>query len=664
MGGGASYQFRGQEVEVPFDTDDFPADKKNKVATLLDFEALGAEPNDLLTFFFWAEDLGPDGATRRVQGDLHFAEVRHFEEIFREVPNQGGSPPPGEGGEESQELLEAQKEVMNATWNLKRLAGAGENDIAEDAAIILEGQQGVISLADAAAAEITDAVMLGHLEEATEAMGSAVETLQPTADLSAALAHENQAYAALLRLREREFQITQASESQSASSSSSQRKKRQMTNMELKQEEKRYETQKFAEEQQQQQQENREDVQIRSRLKELARRQEAVTDKVQELEAMLEEAETEEEREELRRELERLEEEQRALVADLDELDERMQTEENSSRTAEAREQLEDAREQAQAAAESLENEQLDQAANAGARAGQEFEELAEEFRERTSNQFAEQVRDARQQARKLAEDEKAIAEQLAARDATSSESAEDEFADSLEAAGIVSALEAQGEELDKFLETLSELSETAEDTEPVLSRRLRETVRDAEAGSLAEDLDAAGQLVRYGRPADAAELERSAREGIDDLQESVESAAEGILGDETSALRMARSEVEELLNEVEESESARTQQAGGTPGTQPGESEEDGEGEPREDGQQLAQQGQQPGEGQTTGRRGRRRTTGRRAATGRSTATWPKPTARRRPTIWPRPTNGSRPATRPRRFFPFRTSWRIAALF
>src|SRR5205814_281447 len=58
---------------------------------LLDFEAMKAVPDQLVTYFFWAEDVGPDGQPRRASGDLYFAEVRHFEEIFR----QGEQPPAG-----------------------------------------------------------------------------------------------------------------------------------------------------------------------------------------------------------------------------------------------------------------------------------------------------------------------------------------------------------------------------------------------------------------------------------------------------------------------------------------------------------------------------------------------------------------------------------------
>ena len=87
---------------------------------MLDFESLHAAPDQLLTYFFWAEDIGPDGQPRRTSGDMFFAEVRPFEEIFR----QGEQPPSGSAENEEQEgeqgnaqasdqLAELQKEVIN-----------------------------------------------------------------------------------------------------------------------------------------------------------------------------------------------------------------------------------------------------------------------------------------------------------------------------------------------------------------------------------------------------------------------------------------------------------------------------------------------------------------------------------------------------------------------
>ena len=75
-----------------------PVSKKVQAEHLLDFEAIQAVPDQLVTYFFWAEDIGPDGKPRRTSGDMFFAEVRHFEEIFR----QGEQPPSGSAENEEQ----------------------------------------------------------------------------------------------------------------------------------------------------------------------------------------------------------------------------------------------------------------------------------------------------------------------------------------------------------------------------------------------------------------------------------------------------------------------------------------------------------------------------------------------------------------------------------
>ena len=93
---------------------------------MLDFESFHAAPDQLVTYFFWAEDIGPDGQPRRESSDMFFAEVRPFEEIFR----QGEQPPSGSAANEDQEgqdnarasdqLAELQKEIINGTWKLIR----------------------------------------------------------------------------------------------------------------------------------------------------------------------------------------------------------------------------------------------------------------------------------------------------------------------------------------------------------------------------------------------------------------------------------------------------------------------------------------------------------------------------------------------------------------
>ena len=62
--------------------------EKRVLDHLVPLEALGAEPDQLLSYYLWAEDIGPDGNPRRATSDMFFAEVRPFEEIFREGQQQ------------------------------------------------------------------------------------------------------------------------------------------------------------------------------------------------------------------------------------------------------------------------------------------------------------------------------------------------------------------------------------------------------------------------------------------------------------------------------------------------------------------------------------------------------------------------------------------------
>ena len=124
---GLSYTLAGQEPREITLEGSGPKIKKLAAEHLLDFEGLKAKPDQLITYFFWAEDIGPDGQPRRTDGDMFFAEVRHFEEIFR----QGEQPPSGSAENEEQQgqgqnaenaskLAELQKEIINGTWKIIR----------------------------------------------------------------------------------------------------------------------------------------------------------------------------------------------------------------------------------------------------------------------------------------------------------------------------------------------------------------------------------------------------------------------------------------------------------------------------------------------------------------------------------------------------------------
>ena len=100
------------------------ANEKRQFTYLLPLEQLAVKPDQLISYFIWAEDTGPDGRVRRTASDMFFAEVRPFEEIYREGAAADGSSEQEQKkqgqGNESAKLAELQKQIINATWKVQR----------------------------------------------------------------------------------------------------------------------------------------------------------------------------------------------------------------------------------------------------------------------------------------------------------------------------------------------------------------------------------------------------------------------------------------------------------------------------------------------------------------------------------------------------------------
>ena len=104
------------------------AGEKKQFSYLLPLESLAAQTDQLIAWFVWADDVGPDGQVRRTSSDMYFAEVRPFDEIFREGQAQeGGESQQKEEqqqGNQAAKLAELQKQIINATWKLQRQTAA------------------------------------------------------------------------------------------------------------------------------------------------------------------------------------------------------------------------------------------------------------------------------------------------------------------------------------------------------------------------------------------------------------------------------------------------------------------------------------------------------------------------------------------------------------
>ena len=604
--------------------------EKRELKEVVKLEELSAQPDNLLSYFVWADDLGPDGETRRTMGDLYFAEVRHFEEIFREGQSGGGQPPPSGGQSQqqspSQKLAELQKEILNATWNLRRRENRSKPSTAykEDSEVVRESQEKALEQAKELESQNERPDFKPLIEQVTKNMTEALDQLteatenNSTKQLSPAISAEQASYQALLKLQAREFQVTR---NQSQGGGGGGRSQEQLNQLELSQSENRYETERQAT-QQQQNPEQREQLQVLNRLKELARRQADLNERLQELQTALQEAKTEEERADVRRELKRLQDEERELLSDVDSLQQRMNRPENQSQMSEARDQLEQTRSDVRRAAEELENQAVSQALAAGTRAERNLEELKEDFRKKSSSQFEDEVKQLRSQARDLAEQQEKIAgeiEKLAQPERKT-------LSDSDQRNALADQLANQKNSLTNLLTNMRRVTEESENAEPLLSKQLYDTIRQTDQTKANNSVEMSSELLRRGFVTQSAEPERQARQIFDNLRKGVESAAESVLGDEVESLRLARAELDELtrqLNkEIAEAMQNRptNQTTNQTQTAGPSSQGQQGQGGPQGPQGQGAQQGEQAqqGQGDQQGQQGQGDQQGQQAQQGR----------------------------------------------
>ncbi len=574
-----------QQKEVILASTGLPGNEKHKLSTQLAIEELGAKPRDLITYHLWAEDFDREGKVRRTQSDMFLAELRLFEDIFREQEGQSG--PPGEPGQ-SEQLLKLQKDILNATWKVLREAQLGKpyDALKSDINVIQESQVIAIQKTDETIGKVDDPELKSFFEEAKAHMEAAVKHFQiekpesTTKAIELAYSSVRSAYESLIKARARETNITR---SDSPSQGQPQEKEQQLMNLELKQKEIKYKENTAAEPEKAAEQ--KENLEVLNKLKELARRQEAIAKKIKELQNQLEEAKTKEEKEQIEKQLKRLQEEQEELLRDLDTLSERMDQDENRANMAEERKKLEETRENIRESAKKLEEQKLADAANSATRAQRELEAVEDEFRKKTSRQFTEEMKNLRNAARELAENQKDISKKLDDK-APADTNSGNYFRTPKENMELVEQLEAQSENLEKLVGDLKKISEESEEAEPLLSNSLYEAVRSTTVNGVGESLAEATRMIRYNRRNAARDPEQNAAQGIGDLKDKVEKAAEKILGSEADALRLARNELDRLID-VTKSEAERLEgKKNGEPGKgeQPGDSKgqdgKDGKGQ------------------------------------------------------------------------------------
>jgi hypothetical protein len=627
---GLAYSLAGTEPKFIELGKEAASKEKRSFAHLLNLEELGAKPDDLISWYAWADDIGPDGKVRRTSGDLYFAEVRPFDEIFRESQNmESGESEGGGQGNETRKLTELQKQVISATWKLQR-EGA-KPKYAEDANVVLEAQQQALAQAGEAAEEARSPRQQGLWKSVTQEMEKAVEKLKDAAKtpgpLAQALPAEQAAYQALLKLQARETAVTRRN--QKGGGGGGQGNQRQIDQLDLKQSENRYETQRQAKAPQNK--ERKEQLAVMNRLQELARRQQDLNERLKELQTALQEAQSEQQREEIKRRLKRLEEEQRQMLADADEVKQRMDRAENQSSMAEQRQQLDQTRQDIQRAADAAADGSVAQALAAGTRAQRQLQEMRDDMRKQNSSQFAEDLREMRNEARELSRKQEELGQKLdALANGTGQQQQRKSLSDSDDRKEMLDQLGEQRERMNNLVDRATQISEQAENTEPLLSRQLYDSVRKVSqtdenavkqtrsellnSGRMTRDLydrlqksaeseeggkvlDLTRDMLREGYLPQARQAGQTARSEIDELRRGVERAAESVLGDDSEQLKLAQSELDALTDQLkrEVAQAGGAQKGDPQDGKQPGQGRQRGQGDQRQASNEPGENGQSP---------------------------------------------------------------------
>jgi hypothetical protein len=611
-----------------------PTKKKNELQHLIDLESLQAKADQLVTYHFWTEDLDRDGQPRRIESEMYFAEVRPFEETFREADasatqqrqeqqQQQGS----ESAQQADELAELQKKILSATWNLLRGIPKSNPDasqsIQEQMPILLESQNQALEQTEALKEQLQAPNAAQDLFKVQSSMREAIAELNhtrsetPSLSLRGAIKQMRGAYEGLLRLRAREHEVSQSQQQQSSSqrsqSASQRNRQEQIQQLQLEQDPSRYEeeSQPMTEEASSE----REMRQVMNRLDELARRQEDLNEQVRELDLALQSAKDEQEKKELEERLEQLREDQQELVEDADELLERMNEPESRNALEESRRQIENAREQMQQSERQLREAQPSAALNSGTRAEQSVDQTREQLREQSSESLQRDVEQLIEQAQKVAKNQAELERQLReqanlpARDPESDTNGPDRSeptrsepeASSPRRESLLRSdaelnqdgnlpernLQDWKEQKQQYLDLLNRIKDTveqAEGSEPLLAEQLYETYRDASRLPTEQRLDRIPMMIERGMEQPAVEESGEVSKELQGLRERIENSSQSVVGSEEESLRRAIKEIDQANRAIESEIEQRLEQEGSqdTNAMQPSEGQPR-EGQPRE---------------------------------------------------------------------------------
>ncbi len=388
-------------------------------------EDLKVRPGDVITYHARATDVGRGRRSTESRSDIFFLEIKPYEEEFVAAESSAGGMPGEQTGLE--DLIAQQKDIMAATWKLDARARRGGPNARspQDIRAVAQAQRVLQEKTDEIAQQMTAQMVqqrrrLGAragltrpgdepLPKAVDAMGRAVTELNKLS-IAPALPHEEQALAELLRaaaeIRRRQIAMQQArggggngnrNQPDLSTLFDQQLRKQQQTN---------YETQSTTQENTQQQQAEADPL---AAIRELARRQEALSRQQRDLANNQKQMSPEE----AKRQLERLTREQEELRQQAEALSKQMQGGaggQGQQRAAGGEsQQLREISEEMRNAAGDLRNQDPQQASARGSKAGEQLRGLEQRMQGSRPEERRRAMGDLQLEARQIAEAERRI---------------------------------------------------------------------------------------------------------------------------------------------------------------------------------------------------------------------------------------------------------------
>lgn len=565
----------------------------------LQLENLNLEAGDLITWTVFARDQKPDRKEFEWIGDPYFLEIVPFARRFRmAVSDQGGQ----QGG--GMNPLKMQKDVIIATWNLRRKLGeiddnAYEQDrlnIVETENSVLEAVQQMIAMTGGGP-EGQELVKV--LNETLDALDDAVPP-DPGDKLTEAGNKAQKAYRLLLKMQPPDTQVSQ-SRSNQGNSPGGQQNSAAMNELEMKR------NRNFYEDERRTQQQQQAAAETLDKIRDLAQRQEMVNEEIARL--VSEQAENEDP-EELRRRLDRLREEARKALEELDEIQRDTNNGQMDQQTGQAvRDQLDQAREEMNRGLERLQPETLQEARSAGSKAVDELSNLEKDLEEVTrgsTRERVEQLQADMEQLQRLQEDIEARMAELGQQKDSPRLTESDPNQENKNQ--LMEDKQRLSEELIELMQDAAETANMARGSQELVSRELGDWVRRTSKEGIIEEIDEVQELLKIGVWDELPEKEAQIGRKLDQAAEELAELAGNMVSDELEAREKALGQLNELEDKL--SDQVRDQIARGgsnrEDGEQRGQGREQREAQEGEQGQGMAMNPDQP---PNTGEQGEQRT-------------------------------------------------------